>query len=373
MDPLSVASVITRRVRPTLAVVAAVAATAFFGSAMAQPDEEPVHLEYHAPPGCEDGAQFFARARSRAPRMRVARPDERARMFVVDIEQRGGRTAGRLVVRNPEGRQTVREIEARDCSEAVDALALVVALVVNPRAISQPAATAAPGEPEPTLPAPTAPSSAPSPPAPDPPTSTPLPPARATTEGEAAANSSLPANLSRGASVWAFRTGLAAWGISAMAPEPLLGARASAEILHEGTRWMAPSFRASLGYMTRAGFVVDGGTAHFSYAGTNLEICPLRIPPGGPLVLRPCVMADVGLLFSRGADALNPQDVTRPWLDIGAGGRLEWMLGRRVGVELDVACTFPVWRDRFLFGPRSFHRVAAVGGAVALGFLIRIP
>jgi hypothetical protein len=313
--------------------------------------------------------------------MRVARPDERARMFVVDIEQRGGKTAGRLVVRNPEGRQTVREIEARDCSEAVDALALVVALVVNPRAISQPATPAQPaspatpappGEPEPILPTPAAPTT-PSPPAPDATTSAALPPTRATADVDAGANPPAPATLSRGASPWAFRTGLAAWGISAMAPEPLLGARASAEMLHVGTRWIAPSFRASLGYMTHAGFVVDGGTAHFSYAGTNLEICPLRIPRGGALVFRPCVMADVGLLFSRGADALNPQEVTRPWVSIGAGGRLEWMLGRRVGIELDVACTFPVWRDRFLFGPRSFHRVAAVGGAVALGFLIRIP
>jgi hypothetical protein len=153
----------------------------------------------------------------------------------------------------------------------------------------------------------------------------------------------------------------------------LFGARASAEIMKVAEQVIAPSLRASLGVATHAGFVVDGGTAHFTFAATNIEICPLRIPPGGPLVLRPCIMADVGLVFASGSDALNARGAARPWADLGAGGRLEWMFGSRLGMDLDVACMFPVWRDRFLFGSRSFHRVAWAGGVVALGFVMRIP
>jgi hypothetical protein len=382
---LPVASVITGQVRSIIAVVAGVAATAFFASAAAQTEEEPVHLEYHAPSICDDDAQFFARARSRASRMRRARPDERARKFTVDIEQRGGRMWGRLVVRNPEGRQTVREIEAKDCNEAVDALSLVVALAINPRAGAQTGtsvgpeldptlpgpASNAPNAPQPPSPAGTtgppgsaAPSTAPAPAATSPTMAAPAPDASSSASGPFAA---------AGAPLWAFRGGLSAWGLGAIAPQPLLGARASAEVLNLAERAIAPSFRASLGYAAQQGFVVDGGTAHFAYAGTNIEICPLRIPPGGALVLRPCVMADLGLVFVRGSDAQNARGETRPWADIGAGGRLEWALGRQLGIELDAGCMFPIWRDRFLFGTRSFHRVAWAGGIVALGLVMRIP
>jgi hypothetical protein len=391
MPPSPVASVITREVHPFIAVVAAVAATALFAApASAQPDEEPVHLEYHAPSACDDDAQFFARARSRAPRMRVARPEERARVFVVEIEQRAGRMHGRLTVRNREGRQTVREIEAKDCNEAVDALALVVALVINPRAGAQGAPTGAPSESEPSPAAPASPpsaphssvptapaSSAPNAPAapktsPDPsrpagPSSALVAPAAATDAGSEGVTSA------RLEPLWGFRAGAGAWGVGAIAPEPLLGARITAELLDLRSNVMAPSFRLSAGYATHAGFVVDGGTAHFSYGGANIQICPLRIPQRGPLVLRPCVMADAGFVLARGSDAFNARSETRPWADVGVGGRLEWSLGRRVAVEVDAGCMFPIWRDRFLFGTRSFHRVALAGGVVALGFVMRIP
>jgi hypothetical protein len=357
-------------VRPFTAVALAVVAPLFFllSPAAAQPDEEPVFLEYRAPVICENEAQFFARARSRAPRMRIARPDERARMFVVDIEQRAGRTSGRLTVRNPEGRQTVRELEARDCGEVVDALALVMALAVNPRAADVTPAAVNPLPADTARAAPTvAPAGEPTPAATAAPTSV---PARVTASESAAAAAATPPS---GASLWAFRGALAAWGVGAIAPEPLFGARAGGEVLNLATAVLAPSFRLSAGYATREGFVVDGGTAHFAYGGASFELCPLRLPASGPLLFRPCAIADVGLVFARGSEALNARGETRPLLALGGGGRLEWALGRRIGLELDIGCIFPVWRDRFLFGSQSFHRVAGAGGVASLGFVVRIP
>jgi hypothetical protein len=136
---------------------------------------------------------------------------------------------------------------------------------------------------------------------------------------------------------------------------------------------VAPSFRASFGYATHAGFVVDGGTAHFAYGGTNLEICPLRFPSAGSLIFRPCLMADIGFVLARGSDALNSRGETRPWAALGGAGRLEWMLGRRFSVDIDIGCMFPIWRDQFLFGSHSFHRVALAGGIAAVGLVMRIP
>jgi hypothetical protein len=386
-------------VRLTIAVAFAVAAPLLlFGSAGAQTEEEAVVLDYRAPATCENGAQFLARVRARAPRVRLSRPSERARMFVVEIEQRGGRAFGRLTVRNPEGRQTVREIEAKDCTEAVDALALIVALAVNPRAAEMPptavnprtaeaptgvtpSATEAP-PPSPTSPSAEAPRAAPTA-APQTEPSAAAPAARVnapTASAQTPASSpESPADVqaggtdSEGASRWAFRAGLSGWGIGAIAPAPLLGARAGGEMVHLASQVLAPSFRISGGYTTHAGFVVDGGTAHFEYGGANLELCPIRLPATGSLLLRPCAMADIGLIFARGTDALNARGEDRPWLALGGGGRLEWALGRRVALDLDVGCTFPVWRDRFLFGPRAFHRVGLASGVVALGLVVRIP
>ena len=78
-------------------------------------------------------------------------------------------------------------------------------------------------------------------------------------------------------------------------------------------------------------------------------------------------------MFALGTDALNPREETRPWVAIGMGARIEWALGSRVALDLDLGCTFPIWRDRFLFGSRAFHRVGWATGVVALGFVMRIP
>jgi hypothetical protein len=333
--------------RSITAVAAAVAATAPFvsGPAAAEPNEEVVRLEYHAPPACDDEAQFFAQARARAPQMRLARPDERARVFIVEIEQHATLTSAKLTVRDPDGQTTVRNVETKDCSEAVNALALITALAVNPRASAEPKETPVPSV-----------DNIPLVPGPAPPASTHAAPAHAL-----------------GPSPWTWRAGMAGFGVGAIAPDPLFGARVSAEMVHLTSHGMAPSFRVSLGYATHSGFVVEGGTAHFAYAGANAEMCPLRLPPAGNLVFRPCVMADVGFVVARGSDTLNPRSAVRPWADIGTGARLAWMLGGDIGVELDVGCMFPIWRDRFLFGTDSFHRVAWVGGLAALGLTLRIP
>jgi hypothetical protein len=211
-------------VRSTIAVVAAAAATSFVsrGSAAAPPEDEPVHLEYRAPATCQDDARFFARARSRAPRMRIARSGERARMFLVEIEQQASRTSGRLTIRDPEGRKTVREIEAKDCDEAVDALALIVALAVNPRAGAPEAPSTVSEETEPVLAAPAQEASAP------------VAPARVPTPGLAA--TPLTPASARTAPLWTFRAGLAGFGIGAIAPAPLLGVRLSGEIKKKPAR-----------------------------------------------------------------------------------------------------------------------------------------
>jgi hypothetical protein len=79
------------------------------------------------------------------------------------------------------------------------------------------------------------------------------------------------------------------------------------------------------------------------------------------------------MVQTRGSDTLNPRSASRVFADVGAEARLEWNLTQRIAIEFDAGCIFPLWQDRFLFGPKAFHRVAWIGGLAALGFSLRFP
>src|SRR3954469_7980416 len=76
---------------------------------LGQPAEEPLRLEYRVASGCDDGQQFMAALRARAPRARVARSDEPARVCQIEIEQGVKNTRARLTIREPNGQRTVRD------------------------------------------------------------------------------------------------------------------------------------------------------------------------------------------------------------------------------------------------------------------------
>ncbi|HLK35581.1 MAG TPA: hypothetical protein VKU41_02435, partial [Polyangiaceae bacterium] len=128
-----------------LAVLGAPAA-----SAAAQDDEETIQLGYQASSGCPDQAAFVARVRARTARAALVAPgtgpgDVRA----FDVEVAAGDPArGRLTLRGPHHAEGTRRVQAATCDEVVDALALVVALAIDPRAPVIPATpptTTAPG------------------------------------------------------------------------------------------------------------------------------------------------------------------------------------------------------------------------------------
>ncbi|MET0593609.1 MAG: hypothetical protein ABW133_12975, partial [Polyangiaceae bacterium] len=78
--------------------------------AFGEPVQEPLKLEYRAPFGCDDAAQFMAALRARAPKVRSAAPGEVSRSFNVEILPGTASTRARLTIREPTGAKTVREI-----------------------------------------------------------------------------------------------------------------------------------------------------------------------------------------------------------------------------------------------------------------------
>ena len=167
---------------------------AFERPARAQDAPEPIHLDYQASPGCPDEAAFLNRVRSRTGRARFVGPAARARRFSVTIDAGASGATGRVVVVETDGVEHTRHLDAGTCEDVADALGLIVALAIDPRASSAPSPPppepAAAGEPHPpgdsALPSPSAtPAPAPSPlPAPTslspppPPTSAMPPPPR---------------------------------------------------------------------------------------------------------------------------------------------------------------------------------------------------
>jgi hypothetical protein len=86
---------------------------------------------------CLNAREFLDQVRRRTPRARAAEPGESARRFIVTLENHG-RVVGRLLTENTDGTTAVREVQGTSCQEVADALALVVAVTLDPFADQSP-------------------------------------------------------------------------------------------------------------------------------------------------------------------------------------------------------------------------------------------
>ncbi|MBN1609006.1 MAG: hypothetical protein JW940_20430 [Polyangiaceae bacterium] len=87
--------------------------------------------------GCVTARGFLEQVRSRTPRAREAESGESARRFRVTIEG-SVPVVGRLLAENTDGTTAVREVQGTSCQEVADALALVVAVTLDPLADQSP-------------------------------------------------------------------------------------------------------------------------------------------------------------------------------------------------------------------------------------------
>jgi hypothetical protein len=164
---------VSPRVLPALLVAFAVNARADVPAST-----EPIRIRYSAPAACPGETEFRREVFSRTARARVATGDEAARSFAVTIAEGADGSRGRLETTPLDGVTTAREVAGADCREVAAAVALIVALAVDPQARTGPpeegAAAAAAGTPPPqpspvpTAPAVVEPPTPPEPPAPEP-------------------------------------------------------------------------------------------------------------------------------------------------------------------------------------------------------------
>src|SRR6187431_1049026 len=95
----------------------------------APPDDLSAHLEVESDPACVARDRLESRVRKRSQRLRFveAAPDVTA-LRVRVAPQAGSTLAVELQVTRPGGRRSVRWLRARTCDDALEAMALVIAI-----------------------------------------------------------------------------------------------------------------------------------------------------------------------------------------------------------------------------------------------------
>jgi hypothetical protein len=309
----------------------------------------PLTVQYSAPGNCPTESDFEARVQSRTALARFA--DEKdAQAVQVVVKPMGVTYAGHLSIVGRSGRVSERDVEDVLCADVVDALALVTALAVDPKAIlslaSPPEATSAAdalplgaGAPEGVTVIPLI--------APAPAQAT--PPVSAQPQTVSLAQPELDKSPAAAAPRRGIHVGATFVLMAGIAPDTLAGGGGFGEVESKAPGWLAPSGRLTV-------FAAENGAlasriASFLLVAGRLDFCPLRIG-SREVSLRPCAAIDIGAVRAEGIDADPGHGVPggEPWFDVAALLRARWAPGRgRFFVEVEGGIFVPLNRASFVY------------------------
>jgi hypothetical protein len=344
----------TRR-RPGARAVARGLACAIFvapalaGVAYADPPQEPIRIEYTAPPGCPNTEAFFEEIVERAPRARLVADGAPARTIVVSLTSGKEASFGRLLIRDLDGTESARDMTGDTCQEVVSALALVTALTVDPRASTKPVGTSAP-----------APASAAA-----------SAPASASASAPALVPSLPPSPPPARKQPWHLALTFEASVIDAVATQTLVGAALALEAVAPRGRVLTPTLRLGIEHVESGAIDVGGPSASFKGTLGVAEACPHRWVVGN-VALEPCARFEAGSLQGTGSNVAPARDSTRAWLAAGAVGRAEWAFVSPMFLDLEAGVRFPLVRTTFYFEPATvIYTPPSVGTVVSAGLGVR--
>jgi hypothetical protein len=345
-------------------------------------------LEVEAIPECTTREELAARVAARSRRIHfddgAVGPTVRA---AIAPGPHGG-AMGELVIVQPDGRSSSRRLSAPSCAEATDAIALIIALTLDPMSASASTATsvAAGHSPATALPAPGR-------------RTAPTPPAPAATEAAhttAAAVSARPPAPARSTEALP-RSALARQPVGvAAAPAPPVATqrRFGGGALAQEIFGLTPGAMPGLGFYLIAaldrealwspamvvagthawssGLLEPGGTAAFTLDAITLDACALRLRLA-PLEARACGTALYGQVGAAGSQTYSPATSDRPFAAAGGALLFSLELGRVFELSGRFGASASLIRDSFAFTPKVFHRTAAVTIAAGLGLGVRFP
>jgi hypothetical protein len=327
-----------------------------------------LRVEYRAPSSTCPSAREFEEAVLRQTETLDPSGSE-PRVFSVTIfEEEGGRHRGHLEIVGPAGETATRDLVGDSCRDVASALALTVAVALDPQ--SRAPTNQANSSLEPSRASETAPLVAPSPWS----SVTPRPreqPARSSAALEGTDRSERP---------WAISLGIMGSAKWAAVPSIGWGGGGWVEIEHRSTGALAPSVRLAYQY-NAARDALSGIDSSFDWVTARLEGCPLRWHLVGDVVqARPCALFEAGLFRGRGVvDHPQVTPGNLPWLAPGVLMRLAWSLTPRIAIDVDGGAIFPlhVWTFTVTEGPkmaeRALYSTPHVAGLFNLGVGYQFP
>jgi hypothetical protein len=352
------------------AAPAATAAAAAVAAAAAN-EEITARLSVEAAADCTTRAEVAARVARRSARIRFVDRAAGSPALHVRIAAGGGRAAiaAELTIVRPDGQRWVRRLLAATCAEASDAVALVIAILLDPAATPEVSTGAVAGTGGGTgastavaagvtaapvaaaAGATAAPETAASRPATPPPVDArpPIPPA-----------------------VRRLGVSAALRGISGPAPHQMPGIAVGGMLSFDRDSIWSPALRVLATHYARSGWAAPGGTADFALDVLDLDLCPVWLR-GGRFGVRGCATAVAGRLWARGYETYDPESHARPFASLGGTAVLTAAVGTRLELSAAAGGGMALVRDAFAFAPEVFHRVPAATLTLGLGAALTFP
>jgi len=345
-------------------------AVIFASGGQAWADQEGVYLEYSVSVGCPSRVQFENQVRERTALARFIDVRGPGRSFSVSASVNEALAVGHVTSRRGDEVGSAREVSSRSCEDVVSALALIVALAIDPHAVTAlklPATGAFPSE-SATESDETA--STVQAPAPAPAKNAAQPKPTATSAGKTRSDQSSHEPLyaddfdaaesarAKPRSV-AFdlgaRTSGSIWFGSTTVPMAAIAGSLEAES-PKATRF-SPAVRLSAERsVSSTVHPSGGGQAEFATSTARFDVCPMRIALGPAVALRPCVGFEGGRLTGIGSEAglvTRGQTSHRLWEAIDESARLQFRIASAWKAEFEAGLMQPAWHDGFFFELRD--------------------
>jgi hypothetical protein len=365
---LSLVLIRARARRTSLSLAAALYAVEFMALA-AEPGAPvaPASLELQAEPSCATRADLAARVKARSPRVQFVEDGSGLAIRVEISTPAANVVDGEVRLASSGTKPSLRRVRARSCSEAADAIALIIAVTLDPTAgisgtkgTSTADSTTAPAAQSDRSSASSARVSE----------SAISPKADATTAGaEASAVEEGPAS-SRSLAHPTFGVQVAAEATVGVAP----GVMPSVAFFAAGGLERPSLWSPAVVLGVRHGWrTVDeqGGRASFFLDALTLDACPVRFRLG-IFEARPCGSLLAGRMSAGATDTTNPAaESHRPFWVVGGAGIISAQLPAMIEVSGRLAFGANLVRDSFEFYPATFYTVPAFSGAASVGVGVR--
>lgn len=305
--------------------------------AYAEDASEPITLAYDAPTPCPDADTFFHEISARTTRVRATRANENARVLRVVVTDDGGAFVARLSVEDAGSASRAREVRGATCGEVVEALGLIAALTLDPKASTSPIRATAPTTPSNDT---------------------------GDSAGEADAGGIERTLAPPPPEAGAPRLPVEASGTHFAAGVQVEGA-AIADVVGSGRVFgevelgerneavFVPSIRLAFARSLDVERAPATGRASLSWTQGGLDVCPLRFPivDSGALQFRPCGAISAGVLTAASTQVEGARSRSRPWAATYVYARLSWRIAGLVVLDAEGGLVVPLTREEFFFEP----------------------